>query len=61
MFIEVPLFSETFPALKNSWLSVCCRRRLNTYAHWFYAHEYIYIYIHIYVHIQIDTHDYIII
>ena len=20
MFIEVPLFSETFPALKNSWL-----------------------------------------
>ena len=23
MFIEVPLFSETSPALKNSWLRAC--------------------------------------
>ena len=23
MFIEVPLFSETSPALKNSWLGAC--------------------------------------
>ena len=23
MFIEVPLFSETSPTLKNSWLSAC--------------------------------------
>ena len=25
MFIEVLLFSETFPALKNSWLRACIR------------------------------------
>ena len=23
MFVEVPFFSETFPALKNSWLGAC--------------------------------------
>ena len=34
MFIEVPLFSETSPALKNSWLRACWKIALIKNSNW---------------------------